>query len=114
MDCGNFIVFGCLCGIIVFVGIGFMFESLKGFLITWGIATLLAIFVFSYLIINHDEMEQCRIQKEQVRIENDKQKLLFHLDKGQCGDVCIKESNSKHSNRYHHYTMCEVSVRVCK
>lgn len=114
MDCGNFIVFGCLCGIITFIGMGLLCETFKEFLITWGIALIIAIFVISYLIINHDEMEQCQIQKEQVRIENDKQKLLSHLSEGQCGDVCIKESNSKHSNRYHHYTMCEVSLKVCK
>lgn len=114
MDCGNFLIFGCLCGIIVFFGMGFMFETFKGFLITWGIASIIAILVASYVFINHDEIEQCQMQKEQVRIENDKQTLLSHLSEGQCGNVCIKESNSKHSNRYGHYTLCEVSLKVCK
>lgn len=77
-----------------------------------GVIVLLSIPV--YLILDSDTIEQCKIQQNKQRIENDKQFLLNNLEQGQCGDVCLKETNSVHSTRYEHYTMCEVSIRICK
>ena len=48
------------------------------------------------------------------RIESDKQYLLENLESGQCGDVCLKETDSVHSTRHKHYTTCDVSIRICK
>ena len=70
--------------------------------------------LFCVIGIFKDSFEQCKIQQRKERIENNKQLLLNNLEQGQCGDVCIKESDSKHSTRYEHYTMCDVSIKVCK
>lgn len=78
------------------------------------IAVIVLLSIPVYLIMDSDTIEQCKIQQNKQRIENDKQYLLDNLEQGQCGDVCLKETNSVHSTRYEHYTMCEVSIKVCK
>lgn len=78
------------------------------------IAVIVLLSIPVYLILDSDTIEQCKIQQNKQRIENDKQLLLDNLEQGQCGDVCLKETNSVHSTRYEHYTMCEVSIKVCK
>lgn len=78
------------------------------------IAVIVLLSIPVYLILDSDTIEQCKIQQNKQRIENNKQFLLENLEQGQCGDVCLKETNSVHSTRYEHYTMCEVSIKVCK
>lgn len=78
------------------------------------IAVIVLLSIPVYLILDSDTIEQCKIQQNKQRIENDKQYLLDNLEQGQCGYVCLKETNSVHSTRYEHYTMCEVSIKVCK
>lgn len=78
------------------------------------IAVIVLLSIPVYLILDSDMIEQCKIQQNKQRIESDKQYLLDNLEQGQCGDVCLKETNSVHSTRYVHYTMCEVSIKVCK
>ena len=113
MEC-DIVIPVCLFAIIIFVCSSFLFQSLKGIMSMWGIALMIGMFIPCYFLYNQDKIEQCRVQKNQERINYDKQFLLNSLDKGQCGEVCIKESDSKHSNKYHLYTMCEVSIKVCK
>lgn len=101
----------CLCLCALFCIIGVYEFKLK--------YAIIAILILLYIPINmffldRETFDQCNAQQRKERIESDKQLLLDNLESGQCGDVCIKESNSKHSTRYEHYTMCEVSIKVCK
>ena len=101
----------CLCLCALFSVIAVYEDSLK--------IGIIAILILLYIPINaffldRETFEQCNAQQRKERIENDKQLLLNNLESGQCGDVCIKESNSKHSTKYSHYTMCDVSIKVCK
>ena len=101
----------CLCLCALFCVIGIFKDSLK-FVI---IATVILLYIpINMFFLDRETYEQCNAQQRKERIENDKQFLLNNLESGQCGDVCIKESNSKHSTKYSHYTMCDVSIKVCK
>lgn len=102
----------CLILCVIFCGISIYKDfSIKFIIIAFIIVLYIPISVF---FLDRENYEQCKIQQRKERIENDKQFLLDNLEQGQCGDVCIKESDSKHSTRYEHYTMCEVSIRICK
>lgn len=98
----------CLCALFCVIGI---YEFKLKYVI---IATVIVLYIPIKFFLDSESYEQCKIQQNKERIESDKQLLLNNLEQGQCGDVCIKESNSKHSTRYEHYTMCEVSIRICK
>ena len=100
----------CLCLCALFCVIGIFKDSLK-FVI---IAFIIVLYIPIKFILDGESYEQCNAQQRKERIENDKQFLLNNLESGQCGDVCIKESNSKHSTKFSHYTMCDVSIKVCK
>ena len=80
---------------------------------------IIAIIILLYIPVNtffldRETFEQCKVQQKKERIENNKQLLLDNLEQGQCGDICIKESKNKHSTKFSHYTMCDVSIRICK
>jgi uncharacterized membrane protein YsdA (DUF1294 family) len=101
----------CLCLCALFSVIAIYEDSIK-----FGIV---AIIILLYIPVNmffldRETFDQCNAQQNKERIESDKQFLLNNLESGQCGDVCIKESNSKHSTKFSHYTMCDVSIRICK
>lgn len=101
----------CLCLCALFCVIGIYEFKLK--------YAVIAILILLYIPINaffldRETFEQCNARQRKERIESDKQLLLNNLESGQCGDVCIKESGSKHSTKYSHYTMCDVSIKVCK
>ena len=111
IDCTFSYIPVCLCLCALFCVIGIFKDSLK--------FVIIAILILLYIPINmffldRETFDQCNAQQNKQRIENDKQYLLDNLEQGQCGDVCIKETNSVHSTRYEHYTMCEVSIKVCK
>ena len=111
LDCTFPYIPVCLCLCALLCGIAIYKESIK--------FAIIAIIVLLYIPINmffldRETFDQCNAQQKKERIENNKQLLLNNLEQGQCGDVCIKESDSKHSTRYEHYTMCEVSIKVCK
>lgn len=94
----------CLCLCALFCGLKYV---------------IIAIIILLYIPVNaffldRETFEQYNTQQRKERIESDKQLLLDNLEQGQCGDVCIKESNSKHSTKFSHYTMCDVSIKVCK
>lgn len=108
IDCTFSYIPVCLCLCVLFCVIGF--YEFKYVII----ATVIVLYIPIKLILDSESYEQCRIQQKKERIENDKQFLLDNLENGQCGDVCIKESNSKHSTKFSHYTMCDVSIRICK
>ena len=111
LDCTFIYIPVCLCLCALFCGIAIFKDSLKFAII----AILIVLYIpINMFILDSETYEQCKIQQNKQRIENDKQLLLDNLEQGQCGDVCIKESDSKHSTRYEHYTMCEVSIRICK
>lgn len=101
----------CLILCVIFCGISIYKDFSIKFII---IAFIIVLYIPIKLIFDSESYEQCRIQQEKERIENDKQFLLNNLESGQCGDVCIKESNSKHSTKFSHYIMCDVSIRICK
>lgn len=101
----------CLILCVIFCGISIYKDFSIKLLI---IAFIIVLYIPIKLIFDSESYEQCRIQQEKERIENDKQLLLNNLESGQCGDVCIKESNSKHSTKFSHYIMCDVSIRICK
>lgn len=101
----------CLILCVIFCGISIYKDFSIKFII---IAFIIVLYIPIKLIFDSESYEQCRIQQEKERIENDKQLLLNNLESGQCGDVCIKESNSKHSTKFSHYIMCDVSIRICK
>ena len=102
----------CLCLCIIFCGISIYKDfSIKFIIIAFIIVLYIPINMF---FLDRETYEQCNAQQRKERIENDKQLLLNNLENGQCGDVCIKESNSKHSTKFSHYTMCDVSIKVCK
>lgn len=111
LDCTFTDIFICLCLCVIFCGISIYKDFSIKFII---IAIIIVLYIPIKFILDGESYEQCRIHQNKQRIENDKQLLLNNLESGQCGDVCIKESNSKHSTRYSHYTMCEVSIKVCK
>ena len=101
----------CLCLCALFSVIAVYEDSLK--------IGIIAILILLYIPVNaffldRETFEQGNAQQRKERIESDKQLLLNNLESGQCGDVCIKESNSKHSTKFSHYTMCDVSIRICK
>ena len=111
LDCTFSYIPICLCLCALFCVIGIFKDSLK--------IGIIAILILLYIPVNmffldRETFEQCNAQQRKERIESDKQLLLDNLEQGQCGDVCIKESNSVHSTRYEHYTMCDVSIKVCK
>ena len=111
LDCTFPYIPVCLCLCALLCGIAIYKESIK--------FAIIAIIVLLYIPINmffldRETFDQCNAQQNKQRIENDKQYLLDNLEQGQCGDVCLKETNSVHSTRYEHYTMCEVSIKVCK
>ena len=109
IDCTFSYIPVCLCFCVIFCVIGI--YEFKYVIITILILLYIPINMF---FLDRETFEQCRIQQRKERIENDKQFLLNNLENGQCGDVCIKESNSKHSTKFSHYTMCDVSIRICK
>ena len=99
----------CLCALLCVIAV--YEDSLK--------IGIIAILILLYIPVNaffldRETFEQCNAQQRKERIESDKQLLLNNLESGQCGDVCIKESNSKHYTKFSHYTMCDVSIRICK
>ena len=100
----------CLCLCIIFCGISIYKDFSIKFII---IAFIIVLYIPIKFILDGESYEQCRTQQRKERIENDKQFLLDNLENGQCGDVCIKESNT-HSTKFSHYTMCDVSIRICK
>ena len=111
LDCTFSYIPICLCLCALFCVIGIFKDSLK-----FGI---IAILILLYIPVNaffldRETFEQCNAQQRKEKIENIKQLLLDNLEQGQCGDVCIKESNSVHSTKFSHYTMCDVSIRICK
>lgn len=102
----------CLCALFSVIAVFEVFlDSLK-----FGIIAILILLYIpvNMFILDRETFEQCNAQQRKERIETDKQFLLNSLESGQCGDVCIKESNSKHSTKFSHYTMCDVSIKVCK
>lgn len=101
----------CLILCVIFCGISIYKDFSIKFII---IAFIIVLYIPIKLNFDSESYEQCKIQQEKERIENDKQLLLNNLESGQCGDVCIKESNSKHSTKFSHYIMCDVSIRICK
>lgn len=109
IDCTFSYIPICLILCVIFCVIGF--YEFKYVIITILILLYIPINMF---FLDRKTFEQCKIQQEKERIENDKQFLKENLENGQCGDVCIKESNSKHSTKFSHYTMCDVSIKVCK
>lgn len=111
IDCTFSYIPVCLCLCALFCVIGIYEDSLKFGII----AILISLYIpVNMFILDRETFEQCNAQQRKERIENDKQLLLDNLEQGQCGDVCIKESNSKHSTKFSHYTMCDVSIKVCK
>lgn len=111
LDCTFSYVPICLCLCALFSVIAIFKDSIK--------FEIVAIIILLYIPVNmffldRETYEQCNAQQRKERIESDKQLLLNNLESGQCGDVCIKESNSKHSTKFSHYTMCDVSIRICK
>ena len=111
LDCTFSYIPICLCLCALFCVIGIFKDSLKFAIITILILLYIPINMF---FLDRETFEQCNAHQRKERIESDKQLLLNNLENGQCGDVCIKESNSVHSTRYEHYTMCDVSIKVCK
>lgn len=101
----------CLCLCFIFCAISIYKDFSIKFII---IAFIIVLYIPIKFFLDSESYEQCKIQQNKQRIENDKQYLLDNLEQGQCGDVCLKETNSVHSTRYEHYTMCEVSIKVCK
>lgn len=111
IDCTFSYIPVCLCLCALFCVIGIYEDSLKFGII----AILISLYIpVNMFILDRETFEQCNAQQRKERIETDKQLLLDNLEQGQCGDVCIKESNSKHSTKFSHYTMCDVSIKVCK
>lgn len=111
IDCTFSYIPICLCLCALFCVIGIYEFKLK--------YAIIAILILLYIPVNaffldSETYEQCKIQQNKQKIENDKQLLLNNLEQGQCGDVCLKETNSVHSTKFSHYTMCEVSIRICK
>lgn len=111
LDCAFSYIPVCLCLCALLCGIAIFKDSLKFGIIAIIILLYIPVNMF---ILDRETFEQCNAQQRKERIENDKQYLLDNLEQGQCGDVCLKETNSVHSTRYEHYTMCEVSIKVCK
>ena len=101
----------CLSLCIIFCGISLYKDFSIKFII---IVFIIGLYIPIKLILDSESYKQCKIQQNKQRIENDKQFLLENLESGQCGDVCIEESDSKHSTKYSHYTMCDVSIKICK
>ena len=112
LDCTFLYIPICLCLCAVFFSISIYKDFSIKFII---IAILILLYIpINAFFLDRETFEQCKIQQNKQRIENDKQYLLDNLEQGQCGDVCLKETDSVHSTRYEHYTMCEVSIKVCK
>lgn len=111
LDCTFSYVPICLCLCAVFIGISIYKDFSIKFVV---IALLIVLYIPIKFFLDRETFEQCNAQQNKQRIENDKQLLLENLENGQCGDVCLKETDSVHSTRYEHYTMCEVSIRICK
>lgn len=111
LDCTFSYVPICLCLCVIFCGISIYKDFSIKFII---IAIIIVLYIPIKFFLDRETFDQCNAQQRKERIENDKQLLLDNLEQGQCGDVCLKETNSVHSTRYEHYTMCEVSIKVCK
>lgn len=109
MNCTFPDIFICLILCVIFCGI----SIYKDFSIKFVVIALLIV-LYIPIKFNSEAYEQCKIQQRKERIENDKQFLMENLENGQCGDVCIKESDSIHSTKFSHYTACDVSIRICK
>lgn len=101
----------CLILCVIFCGISIYKDFSIKFIV---IALVIVLYIPIKFILDGESYEQCRIQQRKERIENDKQILMENLESGQCGDVCIEESDSKHSTKFSHYTACDVSIRICK
>ena len=110
LDCTFPYIPVCLCLCALLCGIAICKDSLKIGII----AIIILLYIPIKFVLDSETYEQCNAQQKKERIENNKQLLLNNLEQGQCGDVCLKETNSVHSTRYEHYTMCEVSIKVCK
>lgn len=101
----------CLILCVIFCGISIYKDFSIKFII---IACIFVLYIPIKFFLDSESYEQCKIHQSKEMIENNKQFLLENLESGQCGDVCIKESNSKHSTKFSNYTMCDVSIRICK
>ena len=112
IECTFYYIPICLILCVIFCGIS-IYKDFSIKLLVPAILIVLYIHI-NMFFLDSETYEQCKIQQNKQRIENDKQYLLDNLEQGQCGDVCLKETNSVHSTRYEHYTMCEVSIKVCK
>lgn len=110
LDCTFSYIPICLCLCALFCVIGIYKFELKFAII----AIIILLYIPIKFFLDRETYEQCNAQQKKERIENDKRLLLDNLEQGQCGDICIKESNSKHSTKFSHYTMCDVSIRICK
>jgi Ca2+/Na+ antiporter len=106
---------------IIFSGLTVIFTTLTVFLLSFKVGKIFAILDFitiicltAYLLLSVDERQQCHDLKEQQKIDYNRQFLLNTLKSGECGNVCIKESESINSSKYKHYTACAVSIQVCK
>ena len=111
LECTFYYVPICLCLCALFIGISIYKDFSIKFVV---IALIIVLYIPIKFFLDRETYEQCNAQQRKERIENDKQYLLDNLEQGQCGHVCLKETNSVHSTRYEHYTMCEVSIRICK
>lgn len=112
LDCTFSCVPICLFLCAVFIAISIYKDFSIKFVV---IALIIVLYIpINIFFLDRETFEQCKIQQNKQRIENDKQFLLENLEQGQCGHVCLKETNSVHSTRYEHYAMCEVSIRICK
>lgn len=111
MNCTFSDIFICLCLCVIFCGISIYKDFSIKFVV---IALLIVLYIPIKFFLNSEAYEQCRIQQRKERIENDKQFLMENLENGQCGDVCIKESDSIYSTKFSRYTACDVSIRICK
>lgn len=111
LDCTFSYIPICLILCVIFCGISIYKDFSIKFII---IATIIVLYIPIKFVLDRETFDQCNIQQNKERIESDKQLLLNNLESGQCGDVCIKESDSKHSTKYSHYITCDVSIKVCK
>lgn len=113
-DCSNilFIIFFGFTAIFTIITV-FSLPSKAGKI--FAILDFIAIICLSaYLLLSVVERQQCHDLKEQQKIDYNRQFLLNTLKSGECGNVCIKESESMHGSKYEHYAVCAVSVQVCK
>ena len=97
IDCTFSYIPICLILCVIFCVIGI--YEFKYVIIT----ILILLYIPIKFILDSESYEQCNAQQRKERIENDKQFLLNNLENGQCGDVCIKESNSKHFTNLNTY-----------